>query len=282
MLLDTSAVLRHLIETERLGIAGAYYELATGRVHFSEPVRVPPRVTKPGGPRGTSHEQGDSTRGGVASLSAPAAQSGVPAIAPATAVHVPAPVVQSPPPAPATSKSQTGAVTPASPAAKPQSGAAVTPQQPATSKPQSGAVAQSSPARRQAAAGHADCEIALSRSMRTLIVAVILAVAYASSVNGQEHAPASATPAPATAKPATAKPPSNGQAACRRVAHTIPRHDRRHRRARTTKARRRKPRGGGRLYAGSSIVSSDADLAAVDCVAVELVGGTAAEAFEDR
>ena len=141
VLLDTSAVLRHLIETERLGIAGAYYELATGRVHFSEPVRVPPRVTKPGGPRGTSHEQGDSTRGGVASLSAPAAQSGVPAIAPATAVHVPAPVVQSPPPAPATSKSQTGAVTPASPAAKPQSGAAVTPQQPATSKPQSGAVA---------------------------------------------------------------------------------------------------------------------------------------------
>ena len=42
VMLDTSAVLKHLAGTEQLTVAGAYYELASGRVHFSEPVRIPP------------------------------------------------------------------------------------------------------------------------------------------------------------------------------------------------------------------------------------------------
>jgi carbonic anhydrase len=41
-LLESSSILRHLAERQQLTLAGAYYELATGRAHFSEPVGVPP------------------------------------------------------------------------------------------------------------------------------------------------------------------------------------------------------------------------------------------------
>jgi carbonic anhydrase len=44
-LLEASAVLRDRAGNGQLTIAGAYYEMASGRVHFSEPVRVPPRIT---------------------------------------------------------------------------------------------------------------------------------------------------------------------------------------------------------------------------------------------
>jgi carbonic anhydrase len=40
-LLEQSPILKHLAESGRLTLVGAYYELATGRAHFSEPVRVP-------------------------------------------------------------------------------------------------------------------------------------------------------------------------------------------------------------------------------------------------
>jgi carbonic anhydrase len=40
-LLVKSALLRHLAETDRIALVGAYYELATGRVHFSEMIHVP-------------------------------------------------------------------------------------------------------------------------------------------------------------------------------------------------------------------------------------------------
>jgi carbonic anhydrase len=37
-LVDGSSILRHLFETRAVGLVGAYYELGTGRVHFSEPL----------------------------------------------------------------------------------------------------------------------------------------------------------------------------------------------------------------------------------------------------
>ncbi len=40
-LLEQSAVLQHLTAAGKLSIVGAYYELATGRVHFSEAVQTP-------------------------------------------------------------------------------------------------------------------------------------------------------------------------------------------------------------------------------------------------
>jgi carbonic anhydrase len=39
-LMDNSAALRHLADTGTIGLVGAYYELSTGRVYFSEPVSV--------------------------------------------------------------------------------------------------------------------------------------------------------------------------------------------------------------------------------------------------
>ena len=40
-LLTKSAILRHLSSTDEVKLVGAYYELASGRVHFSEIVHVP-------------------------------------------------------------------------------------------------------------------------------------------------------------------------------------------------------------------------------------------------
>jgi carbonic anhydrase len=40
-LLTKSAILRHLSSTDQVKLVGAYYELASGRVHFSEIVHVP-------------------------------------------------------------------------------------------------------------------------------------------------------------------------------------------------------------------------------------------------
>lgn len=40
-LVTRSAALRHLAESGRVTLVGAYYELASGRVHFSDPVHVP-------------------------------------------------------------------------------------------------------------------------------------------------------------------------------------------------------------------------------------------------
>jgi carbonic anhydrase len=43
-LLTRSAILRHLSATGEVKLVGAYYELATGRVHFSELVHVPAKA----------------------------------------------------------------------------------------------------------------------------------------------------------------------------------------------------------------------------------------------
>jgi carbonic anhydrase len=43
--LEQSRILRHLAESGRLAIVGAYYELASGRVHFSERASVPITAT---------------------------------------------------------------------------------------------------------------------------------------------------------------------------------------------------------------------------------------------
>ncbi len=39
-LIDSSAILRHLGESGKVGFVGAYYELSTGRVYFSEPAPI--------------------------------------------------------------------------------------------------------------------------------------------------------------------------------------------------------------------------------------------------
>jgi carbonic anhydrase len=49
-MLEQSAILKHLAESGQVVLVGAYYELATGRAHFSEPVRLPR-----GAERRTSH-----------------------------------------------------------------------------------------------------------------------------------------------------------------------------------------------------------------------------------
>jgi carbonic anhydrase len=46
-LLDTSAIIKRLAETQKLTLVGGYYELATGRVHFSEPVHLIARPAQP-------------------------------------------------------------------------------------------------------------------------------------------------------------------------------------------------------------------------------------------
>jgi carbonic anhydrase len=48
-LLDNSAALRHLSETGTIALVGAYYELSTGRVYFSEPVAVTLQAKAGGG-----------------------------------------------------------------------------------------------------------------------------------------------------------------------------------------------------------------------------------------
>ena len=44
-ILEHSAIVRHLQHEEKLQVVGAYYELSTGRVRFSEPVKADPVTT---------------------------------------------------------------------------------------------------------------------------------------------------------------------------------------------------------------------------------------------
>lgn len=53
-LLDTSAIIKRFAETQKLTVVGGYYELATGRVHFSEPVHLIARPTPPASTRSTT------------------------------------------------------------------------------------------------------------------------------------------------------------------------------------------------------------------------------------
>jgi carbonic anhydrase len=50
-----SAILRHLAENGSLGLVGAYYELASGRVHFSEPASIGPVNSSSRPPQDSAH-----------------------------------------------------------------------------------------------------------------------------------------------------------------------------------------------------------------------------------
>jgi carbonic anhydrase len=53
-LLTESSILRHLAESGALGFVGAYYELSSGRAHFSEPATVGP-MTAQSSTRASAH-----------------------------------------------------------------------------------------------------------------------------------------------------------------------------------------------------------------------------------
>lgn len=44
-LVTESAILRHMAEAGKVGFVGAFYELSTGRAHFSEPAAIGPAMT---------------------------------------------------------------------------------------------------------------------------------------------------------------------------------------------------------------------------------------------
>ena len=60
-LLDSSTVLKGFAEGQRLTLVGAYYEMATGRAHFSEPVRLIPRPATAAGASTGSRTGGAGT-----------------------------------------------------------------------------------------------------------------------------------------------------------------------------------------------------------------------------
>jgi carbonic anhydrase len=63
-LLDTSPMLKRMAESQQLVLAGAYYELASGRVFFSEPARVLPRSSS------TAARSASAARGNAAPAAA--------------------------------------------------------------------------------------------------------------------------------------------------------------------------------------------------------------------
>jgi carbonic anhydrase len=122
-MLDSSAPLKQLAATDRITIAGAYYELASGRVHFSEPVRVPPTVTQtdrmPTAPQERTESRGPAP------------------ITPIVASIVPPkPLVQSAQPPAATPAKPAVSLGTKPPAALPAKQAGATPSQPASTAPQ--------------------------------------------------------------------------------------------------------------------------------------------------
>jgi carbonic anhydrase len=131
-LLESSSVLRDLAESKRMTIVGAYYELASGRAHFSEPVSVPPRT---GRSVATSHHPAAG-----ASATRPAAAKEVKPAASAPTGHAPAAPAAAPT-APAAAKPAAAKTTPAAPAkqstadADAKAATTVAPAKPAAPKP---------------------------------------------------------------------------------------------------------------------------------------------------
>ena len=91
-LLDASSMLRERAETQQLTLVGAYYELATGRAHFSEPVRlIPRRAPAPAATKGAAPASVPRTAP-VRNQSAPSSPApGTPAAARTPAAQTPAP-----------------------------------------------------------------------------------------------------------------------------------------------------------------------------------------------
>ena len=91
-LLESSTVLKGFAEGQRLTLVGAYYELATGRAHFSEPVRlIPRRAPAPAATKGAAPASVPRTAP-VRNQSAPSSPApGTPAAARTPAAQTPAP-----------------------------------------------------------------------------------------------------------------------------------------------------------------------------------------------
>jgi len=87
-LLDSSPVIKRLAETQQLTLVGAYYELATGRVHFSEPVHMLTRPITTPSPRGSAAAPANPV--------APVAKTGAPSAPVARTAGVPTGHVSSP------------------------------------------------------------------------------------------------------------------------------------------------------------------------------------------
>jgi carbonic anhydrase len=110
-IIESSATLRHLVETNRLLMVGSYYELSSGRALFSQPVAVPPsrvappvsRVAEPqaaGAPRTTAAPVGGTGAQSAGAAGAPAAMHGAgssTAIKPAASASVSSKPASAPP-----------------------------------------------------------------------------------------------------------------------------------------------------------------------------------------
>src|SRR6186713_1394365 len=114
-LLETSQLLKRMAENQQLVIVGAYYELASGRVYFSEPARVLPRPTSSTRPSSAAPRTlSPSTHAAPASTSAPAPAGAPPAASTAS---------RSPQPAPVSAKPAPSGTTPVTPSPASSSGA---------------------------------------------------------------------------------------------------------------------------------------------------------------
>lgn len=85
-LLDSSAVIKRLAETQQLTLVGGYYELATGRVLFSEPVHMLTRPASAPAAKGTSAAPA-AAHGPVARTATPAAAAPKPVTSLPAAAH---------------------------------------------------------------------------------------------------------------------------------------------------------------------------------------------------
>ena len=85
-LLETSPLLKRMAESQQIVLVGAYYELASGRVYFSEPARVLPRSSSSPARPATATPRPSSTSTHAAPAATPAASAAKPAsTAPASA-----------------------------------------------------------------------------------------------------------------------------------------------------------------------------------------------------
>ena len=93
-IVESSSGLRQLAEAQRLTMVGAYYELSTGRVHFSQPVGVPPSrtsgATRPPDARGTATRPSQPPAVSNDAQSSKPAASAPPKPAPSAATATPA------------------------------------------------------------------------------------------------------------------------------------------------------------------------------------------------
>jgi carbonic anhydrase len=112
-LLEASQLLKRMAENQQLVLVGAYYELASGRVYFSEPARVLPRSASPA--RSTSVAPRPAPAGVTsASSTASGRHAGAPAVTtPAAAANKPAPA-SAPATAPGTKPATSTSTVPAS------------------------------------------------------------------------------------------------------------------------------------------------------------------------